>query len=152
MALTTRARFAGLWSVARDIDDRLGGQQGRFRGLARITPAPDGLRYAEQGLLVIGQARTQASRVYQWRDAGPRRIDVRYEDGAPFHVIDWSGVEWRDAHRCGQDDYAVRYSFAASSWHAHWRVTGPRKEYTSSTRYLRAAPQDAQLADEAAGA
>ncbi|MGF1660533.1 MAG: DUF6314 family protein, partial [Rubrimonas sp.] len=27
--------------------------------------------------------------------------------------------------------------FAAESWHAHWRVSGPRKDYASTTRYIR---------------
>jgi len=152
MALTTEARFAGLWSVARDIEDFAGGPAGRFRGLARITPMPGGLRYAEHGRLVLGAAKMSAERVYLWRFAGPTAVEVTHPDGAPFHRFDWAGVESRATHQCGEDRYEVRYSFAASSWHAHWRVSGPRKDYASTTRYLRATPQDGRLARDAGGA
>lgn len=137
MTLTTEARFAGLWSVAREIEDFAGGPPGRFRGLARVTPDGSGLRYAEQGLMTLGQARMQASRAYLWRPDGPTAVQVLFEDGAPFHRFDWARAECADAHLCGADHYAVRYSFAADGWHAHWRVTGPRKDYESRTRYLR---------------
>ncbi|MFN3615384.1 MAG: DUF6314 family protein [Rubrimonas sp.] len=139
MGLTTEARFAGVWSVAREIEDFAGGPAGRFRGLARITPDGQGLRYAEQGLLTLGASRLQASRAYLWRPLGPTLVQVCYEDGAPFHRFDWSRIECEDAHLCGEDRYQVRYSFAAESWHAHWRVQGPRKDYASTSRYLRAA-------------
>ena len=138
MTMTTEARFAGVWSVAREIEDFAGGPPGRFRGLARITPDGEGLRYAEQGLLTLGPARMTAERVYLWRLEGPTGVRVLYADGAPFHRFDWGRVECDDTHQCGPDHYAVRYSFAAESWHAHWRVTGPRKDYASATRYLRA--------------
>jgi hypothetical protein len=139
MGLTTEARFAGVWSVSRDIEDLGGGPSGRFRGLVRITPDGEGLRYAEQGLLTLGQAKMQASRVYLWRLEGATGVRVLYEDGRPFHRFDWGRTECADEHRCGEDHYAVRYSFAAESWHAHWRVRGPRKDYASTSRYLRGA-------------
>jgi hypothetical protein len=139
MGLTTEARFAGIWSVARDIEDHAGGPSGRFRGLARITPDGEGLRYAEQGLLTLGAAKLQASRVYLWRFDGPTGVRVLHEDGADFHQFDWARATCEAEHLCGADLYVARYSFAAESWHAHWRVTGPRKNYESHARYLRAA-------------
>ncbi len=152
MVLTTHTRFVGVWSVTRDIEEMGGGPSGRFRGLARITPDGDGLRYAEQGLLTLGQAKMTAARVYLWRLEGDSGVAVRYEDGAPFHRFDWRQTQSADEHQCGADRYAVRYSFAAESWHAHWRVTGPRKNYASTTLYLRASPGDAALVGRAPGA
>ena len=137
MTLTTQARFAGLWRVSREIEDHACGHDGRFRGVARLTPEEGGLRYAEQGMLTLGASRMQASRVYLWRFDGPTGVRVLKEDGAAFHRFDWSAVESRDEHLCGADRYEVRYSFAAESWHAHWRVRGPRKDYASTTRYIR---------------
>ena len=137
MTLTTEARFAGLWRVWREIEDFSGAPNGRFRGMARITPEEDGLRYAEQGELTLGAARMQASRVYLWQPEGDTVVRVLKEDGAPFHVFDWSLVESLDTHLCGEDSYEVRYTFAGESWHAHWRVQGPRKDYASTTRYIR---------------
>ncbi|TVQ58346.1 MAG: trigger factor [Rhodobacteraceae bacterium] len=150
MTLTTEARFAGLWRVARDIEDHGGGPNGRFRGLARITVEGDGLRYVEYGKLSLGAAAMQATRTYLWRPLVGRAVDVRFEDGRPFHRFDWSRAECSDEHLCGEDFYRVRYSFAADSWHAHWRVEGPHKDYTSRTLYIRAA--DAPLAESAADA
>ncbi len=142
MVLTTHQRFAGVWSVTRDIEDMGGGPSGRFRGLARITPDGEGLRYAEQGLLKLGQAKMTAARVYLWRLEGASGVAVLYEDGAPFHRFDWARTQCADSHQCGEDHYAVRYSFAAESWHTHWRVTGPRKNYASTALYLRASPAE----------
>jgi hypothetical protein len=139
MGLTTEARFRGVWTVARDIEDFAGGPAGRFRGLARITVEDGLMRYAEQGLMTLGASKLQASRVYLWRPEGPTGVAVLYEDGRPFHRFDWGRTTSEDEHLCGRDHYAVRYSFAAESWHAHWRVTGPRKDYASTSRYLRAA-------------
>jgi hypothetical protein len=141
MALTTDARFAGLWSVTRDIEDFAGGPAGRFRGIARLTREEGGLRYAEQGWLRLGAQKMQAHRVYLWRFDGARRVRVLFDDGRPFHVFDWSGVESADEHLCARDLYKVRYSFARESWHAHWRVTGQMKDYAATSRYLRLAPQ-----------
>jgi hypothetical protein len=148
MSVTTEARFAGVWSVAREIEDLGGGPSGRFRGLARLSPAEiaphtAGLRYDEQGRLTLGAARMMATRSYLWRPEGATRVAVLYEDGRPFHVFDWSRPESEDEHLCGQDRYAVRYSFAADSWHAHWRVTGPAKNYAMTSRYIRLKPPEA---------
>jgi hypothetical protein len=148
MSVTTEARFAGVWTVAREITDLGGGPSGRFRGIARIAPAmvaphTAGLRYDEQGSLTLGAAKMMATRAYLWRPDGPTRVQVLFEDGRPFHAFDWGRPEWTDEHPCEADHYAVRYTFAADSWHAHWRVTGPAKNYAMSSRYLRLKPAEA---------
>ncbi len=138
MGLTTQARFGGVWQARREITDYAGGPSGRFQGLARITADGEGMRYAEQGRLVLGQASMTAARVYLWRPEGATQVAVSFEDGAPFHRFDWGRAECESEHLCGADHYAVRYSFAAESWHAHWRVKGPKKDYAATTRYIRA--------------
>ena len=140
MAQTTDARFAGLWSVTRDIEDFSGGPAGRFRGLVRMIREDGGLRYAEQGWLRLGAQKMQAHRTYLWRFEGPTGVHVLFEDGAPFHRFDWAQTLSADTHLCGEDRYAVRYNFGAESWHAHWRVTGPAKDYAATALYLRPMP------------
>lgn len=148
MELTTEARFAGLWSVAREIEDLAGGPSGRFRGLARLTRetvggAP-GLRYEEHGRLTLGAAKLQASRAYLWRPDGAREVEVLFDDGRPFHRFDWGRIESADVHVCGKDRYELRYSFSRESWRVEWRVTGPAKDYRASTLYLRPLGRDDQ--------
>ena len=41
----------------------------------------------------------------------------------------------------------MRYSFARETWHQHYRVTGPFKDYETHARYLRVTPE-APLAGE----
>ena len=137
MTMTTQARFEGVWTVTREIEDFAAARPGRFRGLARITATADGLRYAEYGTLTLGTARMQASRCYLWMPEGATGVRVLFEDGRAFHRFDWSRTLSTDEHRCGDDHYAVRYNFGAEGWHVHWRVTGPAKDYAATSRFLR---------------
>lgn len=130
------ADFTGLWQVERQIEDRLGGAPGQFRGQARLTPDGAGLRYEETGTLEFpGIAPMQASRVYLWRVQGDE-IAIFFEDGRRFHVIGETG---QDRHWCDPDTYAVRYGFGNwPEWTAEWVVSGPRKDYTMRSTYRRA--------------
>ena len=97
---------------------------------------PSGLAYHETGLLTLGSAApVTATRDYLWRwQAG--RICVDYVDGRPFH--DFNPAAPSAHHHCLPDDYTVTYDFSDwPRWHAHWRVTGPRKDYTMISRYKR---------------
>ena len=140
MTNTTQARFGGLWSVTREIEDFAGGPAGRFRGLVRLSPDAEGLVYDEWGTLTLGGAKMQATRRYLWRPEGATGVRVLFEDGTPFHRFDWAQTLSADTHLCGEDRYAVRYNFGAESWHAHWRVTGPAKDYAATALYLRPMP------------
>ena len=134
--LPTLADFEGDWSIDRQIDDHRVGQLGRFRGTARFLTVPSGLAYHETGLLTLGSAApVTATRDYLWRwQAG--RICVDYVDGRPFH--DFNPAAPSAHHHCLPDDYTVTYDFSDwPRWHAHWRVTGPRKDYTMISRYKR---------------
>lgn len=136
MALTTEARFAGRWRVARRIL-AVGGPGGRFDGEATLTPAPDGLLYAERGVLRVGPARLTAERAYLWRCEGPSLVRVTHADGAPFHVFDWAEGVCAVEHLCPPDLYRGRLRFLARDWRVGWRVRGPRKDYASATLYTR---------------
>lgn len=128
--------FAGDWKVERVIDDRAGGQAGRFDGRGHFTPVGDGdLAYAEEGMLTLGSgAPLRATRRHLWRAEGGR-IAVDYADGRPFHSFD--PADPAAEHQCGADLYAVRYDFADwPRWRAEWTVRGPRKDYTMTTEFV----------------
>jgi hypothetical protein len=140
MTMTTQQRFCGLWTVSREIEDFAGGQPGRFRGLARIVEEDGRLRYSEQGSLVLGAARMLATRTYFWVPEAGTGVAVLFEDGRPFHRFDWGETVSAAEHLCPPDSYSVRYNFGAESWHAHWRVKGPAKDWAATSLYLRPMP------------
>ena len=131
--------FEGRWYLSRVIEDARTGGQGLFEGEAVFTPQGDALRYVETGLLRLdGQAGMTATRVYLWRP-DPTGIGVFFEDGRPFHSFDFAPSA-QATHWCDPDDYAVRYDFSQwPHWTAHWVVTGPRKDYVMTSRYVSAA-------------
>ncbi|MBP7002967.1 DUF6314 family protein [Amaricoccus sp.] len=129
--------FEGEWELTRDIDDARAGQRGRFVGRARFTPAPEGLRYREEGALTLGDGPAlAASRDYLWR-AGPEgAIDVLFADGRLFHSFRPADPAPAAEHDCPPDLYRVRYDFAAwPRWQVAWRVSGPRKDYDMLSRF-----------------
>lgn len=129
--------FLGRYSVSRTITDRRAGAETRFEGEAEIAAAPDGAVYTESGSLIMGQSRFSAERTYLWRAAGPR-IEVAFDDGRPFHDFDPETGGQATEHLCGQDLYRGGYDFREwTCWSVTWEVSGPRKDYTSITWYVR---------------
>jgi hypothetical protein len=129
------ADFLGAWQITRAITDRRGGPPGHFAGTARFTPAPGGLRYAEEGCLTLGTTQMRATREHLWL-FGPAGVEVRFADGRPFHAFRWDAAAAE--HPCGADLYRVRYDFSAwPVWSATWDVTGPRKDYAMRSLWQR---------------
>ena len=110
----------------------------RFAGLAEITAEGDGATCREAGTLTLaGGQGFRAERVYLWRPA-PGGIEVRFDDGRPFHRIRLGPEAAEAEHLCAADLYRVRYDFAAwPDWRAVWRVTGPAKDYRAETLWQR---------------
>lgn len=131
------ADFAGRWRVVRAIEDRLSAQSATFEGLAVFAEADRGLSYSEEGILTLGDGpAVTATRTYLWQAAGDR-IAVLFPDGRPFHDFDPAAPG--AVHHCAPDTYRVRYDFSRwPDWQAEWTVAGPRKDYTSVSRYARA--------------
>lgn len=128
--------FARDWRLERRIDDRLSGRPGAFEGVARLTHHGEGLLYREEGLLRLGDGPPLAAhRAYLWRAAG-EGIEVRFEDGRPFHVFRPEGRAEGSDHPCGRDLYRVAYDFTGwPRWSAAWTVTGPAKDYRMESLY-----------------
>lgn len=132
-----RAAFAGRWTIARIFEVRRGGPDGRFDGTATFAPlGSDSLRYDEIGVLrLTGATPMRAERAYVWRFAG-EGVAVTFADGRPFHRFVPAAVALGTDHACGDDLYRVTYGFADwPGWSSCWTVTGPRKDYTMTTRY-----------------
>ena len=127
--------FEGHWRIDRVLTDHRDGRHGRLAGQAAFTRCAAGLRYAEDGVLRMDNAADLTARQsYIWVEdtAG---LAVQFSDGRPFHRLETAAQ-----HFCAPDAYRVQYEFSAwPQWMATWRVTGPRKDYTSVTHYVRAA-------------
>lgn len=133
------ADFAGQWQLSRQITDHAGGQDGRLVGQAQFQQQGQGcLHYQEQGQLQLGAGPVMAAqRAYIWR-FGKDSVDVCFADDTPFHSFVPSGQAPGTDHPCGKDFYTVQYDFRRMpEWEAVWRVHGPRKDYTSVSRYSR---------------
>ena len=129
--------FAGNWSLDRLIVDHTGQMSGRLTGEARWTGRPDGrYAYTETGTFQLETGPVlKAERRYIWQWAS-ERVVVCFDDDSPFHSFHPSGLVDGSTHLCGQDTYNVAYDFTGwPDWTATWRVTGPRKNYTSTSRY-----------------
>jgi hypothetical protein len=130
------AAFEGEWKITRVIHDRTGGPEGRFAGVGRFTRAPWGLRYAEEGELLLGEAPAmRATREYRWV-FGEAGVEVFFADGRFFHAFGLDSAEAE--HLCGEDLYRVTYDFWRwPHWEAVWDVRGPRKDYAMRSVYAR---------------
>ena len=142
--------FIGTWQLARRIVEDAG-RQARFEGTARFARmdgaagAAGALLLHEEGTLYLpGQDGLHATRRFTWWPGRDGRVEVRFDDGRPFHVFDPNRAECTDRHWCDPDTYVVRYDFSRwPEWSARWRVDGPRKGYTMHSRYLIHAPAGA---------
>ena len=131
MGMATKAGLIGRWRIVRRIEDRLG-PDATFEGEGSFAPHAAGLAWEEAGAFRIGDsAAMAATRQYLWRFVDDR-IHVDYANGAPFH--DFAPDAPAARHLCGDDLYIVDYSFdPPDAWRAIWRVTGPRKNYVSTS-------------------
>ena len=138
MTIATEAWFRGRWQMVRIIENVTEGVIGEFWGECDFEPDGLGLTCREEGVLRFRGVDYHSGRVSLWRFPGKEQIEVRYEDGRPFHafLLDDPKAE----HLCGQDLYRVSYDFAPDTWLSVWEVSGPAKDYSMTTRYRRMKP------------
>ncbi|SDD75304.1 DUF6314 family protein [Auraticoccus monumenti] len=127
--------LVGRWHLERTVQDRRHGRSGTVTGTLRIEPGPDGLVWAESGLLVWQGRTVPVHRTLQVRPAG-RGWEVTFEDGRPFHP--WVPGTWVD-HLCGADHYRglVEVGPDRRRVDVTWVTTGPTKDDVLRTRLTR---------------
>lgn len=132
----------GRWRLARTIDDRRAGQVGVLRGEARIEASGAGLVLTESGRLRLGAYAGPAFRRSLYRFPAPRRAEVLFADGRPFHELDLSEGACTVVHRCDTDIYRGAFTAIDSdTLLVRWTVTGPRKDAVLTSRYRRRGSQ-----------
>jgi len=135
MTIATEAWFRGHWQMVRIIENVPEGVIGEFWGECSFTPDGHGLTCNEQGVLRFRGADYHSGRISLWRFPQQGHIEVRYEDGRPFH--DFDVEEPQATHLCDDDRYRVSYEFDDNTWVSRWDVVGPAKDYIMTTRYRR---------------
>lgn len=147
----------GVWTFARRITDHRGGSGYQAHGTASFEALEDGrVRWFEEGRLSWEAGTSTFTRtLFLVPDApggsGRGEWSVLFEDGRFFHPwrddsdsrdSDGGGSGSRDVvHLCGRDTYrgSRRADASGAGWSLSWRVKGPEKEYTMTTRYQRLA-------------
>lgn len=134
--------LAGAWSFERRLDDRRAGRVYTVTGTARFRPTDgdDGvLAYAETGQLSgDGQPPAGVERRLTWHDEGDSRVLIRFADGREYLHLDLGSGHAEGHHPCAPDTYLVTLTVEDDdAWTETWDVTGPAKDYTAVTRYIR---------------
>lgn len=120
----------GRWHVRRVVRDFAGSAGCVFSGEALLTESG----FAEEGEMRVGDRALPASRAYRLERQDGFVLVFRGGEffirlgGAPSQVVH---------HQCGDDLYLGRFIFRSDAWVEAWRVKGPRKNYTSVSRYHR---------------
>ncbi|PJE27040.1 hypothetical protein SAMN06297129_3234 [Pseudooceanicola antarcticus] len=132
------SHFEGTWQIARQIEDRMGGQEAHFSGRAKLRPLGEHWLWQESGEIRYGAGPAlKAERSYLWRPMG-RRIAVHFEDGAFFHDFDPEAPAPEAEHFCTPDLYHAAYDFTRwPRWQVTWEVAGPRKDYRMTSECRR---------------
>ena len=137
------ARLAGAWSFSRVIAG-----QGSMHGNATFKPLDAvSLAYREQGRLrLLSGAELEAGREYVFRTRA-RGFDVLLKEIPPrlFHAVELALSDGGDltgsaGHLCNLDHYQSTYTFRPDGGFViRHVVSGPRKDYTMVTAYMRGA-------------
>jgi hypothetical protein len=123
---------AGDWTVRRTMIDFLAGATYNFTGNAVVTADA----FAERGVMQIGAHSMPASRAYRL-ELREHSIGILRADGSDFIELERKATQIVH-HRCGADVYAGRFWFRGpDEWAEAWRVKGPRKNYSSLSRFCR---------------
>ena len=148
--------FQGSWTISRHILDARAHQTATLTGTCTFTPTdtptdtktdtktdtPTALLQTETGILTLAGAAYEATRRYLWHADGAR-IAVHFDDGRFFHHLDPATTHPTARHDCAPDHYAVTYDFSRwPTWQSRWHVTGPRKDYISTTTFENLRPTE----------
>ena len=134
-------KLIGSWSFDRVIEG-----QATMQGIATFTPLNEGsLAYREQGhLKLLDGTELQAEREYIFSNSNGG-FEVLFKENPPrlFHEISLSAsiggeLSGSAGHLCNLDNYQSTYTFLADGrFVVRHVVSGPRKDYTMTTTYMR---------------
>ena len=137
-ALADPTDLLGRWRLEREIDDRAAGGRHRVDGVLTLDLVEPGrVRWTEAGRWHHPTGDVDVRReLWLVRPDDAACWWVRFEDGRDFHP--WSPGE-EVVHPCAPDTYRGLVTGSPESWHVRWEVSGPRKDYTMTTRLTRPA-------------
>lgn len=131
------AYLRGTWGL-NTLGWSAGGPPMRLSGRAVFQGGGDAYRLVEQGTVVMGEYRGEASRCTLFRCEGAGAV-LSFEDGRAFHDLDLSAGVAGVVHACAPDRYRGRYRVAGPNvWWRGWIVTGARKRQVIVSRFVRA--------------
>jgi len=131
----TQSYFAGQWQMVRIIENVREGVIGEVWGQADFVEDDEGLTCIENGVLRFGGHDYHTGRVSLWRFGEGGHIEVRYEDGRPFH--DFLTQDPIVLSIDGEARFQISYTFNRDSWTSSWELLGPGADYLMTTRYRR---------------
>lgn len=146
----------GRWQLSRSLEDLNSGAAGGLAGVVTFTPVIPGeddgeamvdhpasslrganggvLRQREEGrlrwsapdgTLYTGPA---ARSYFLLPTSEPDAMDVRFDDGRPFHRLDLGTGRWQTVHHCSADSYDLDFAVESADLLTYrWGVTGPAK-------------------------
>lgn len=119
----------GVWQVRRTIEDRHERRTTHLTGTLSIEPTDVGLDWHEQLAWHLRDGDVAVSRRLLLARVDERWW-VRFEDGRDFHP--WSPGE-QVVHDCPPDTYRGTVSGTPARWSIVWEVSGPSKDYTTTS-------------------
>lgn len=135
MVEATQSYFEGPWQMVRIIEDVDSGVIGEVWGQAVFARDDAGLTCRENGVLRFDGTDYHTGRVSLWRFGKGGRIEVRYEDGRPFH--DFLTKEPLALSIEGDARFEISYDFQRDGWLSKWEMLAPAMRYRMTTRYWR---------------
>lgn len=131
------------WHFKRRIIHHHSNQVANIEGTAawQAMPGADAERtllYHEAGVIQLANYTGKASQTYRFDFPCDAIAEVYFNDGRFFYTLDLTSSHCDIHHLCGADTYDGRVdAISETEHHQIWRVTGPRKDYTSHTTFSR---------------
>ncbi len=132
--------FIGTWEFDREFDN---GSKGT--GIAVFVEQDSNmLEYIENGALILKDGQTLKSSIRYYYKIQPKEILVYFFENPSrlFQRVEFEDmgkeIAGRATHYCGNDIYCSEYKFLENdTFQIIHKVHGPRKSYTSKTRFRR---------------
>jgi hypothetical protein len=138
-----RQYLAHHWRFQRRIVHHQTGQVADVHGAAswREVVEPEAasmLLYREDGVIRLEHYTGKATQTHRYRFPSPAVADIYFSDGRYFYTLDLRDSRCEIEHPCGEDMYrGACDAISDTTYRQVWRVTGPDKDYTSETTFVR---------------